>query len=345
MNCETSTKIICVLMYSCVVLIVPPIPNLYTFIIDCLAYTVTIAASVFVIYFLNTRPSSQKNILNKILILTVAAIILKCTRDILVSFIACFLTSELAEFIDTNPRMVYLLAIRYYIILKLGMAVWLSAGRLLLFTNPVLFHRLNPTRGAMVAVLITFSIGFIDFIYMSVVYGDNLKNSKIWLNFMTDTGITNRRVDNQTSKRNVTIEEEESSNLCYQVPTIQLLLVCAILMEVSRIVYLTLKEYKKKNAKVGPIPSISMKKLPLPGIHDLNVAISTVELRENKHSSSVNNSNFQAQIQDPRRAPGRRLTSKQRSKSLPRMYGFYKAKKKQKMKIRQPSFFSSLAGS
>ena len=90
------------------------------------------------------------------------------------------------------------------------------------------------------------------------------------------------------------------------------------------------KEYKKKNAKVGPIPSISMKKLPLPGIHDLNVAISTVELRENKHSSSVNNSNFQTQIQDPRRAPGRRLTSKQRSKSLPRMYGFYKAKKNKK---------------
>ena len=78
-------------------------------------------------------------------------------------------------------------------------------------------------------------------------------------------------------------------------------------MEVSRIVYLTLKEYKKKNAKVGPIPSISMKKLPLPGIHDLNVAISTVELRENKHSSSVN---FQAQIQDPRRAPGRVLINK-----------------------------------
>ena len=304
MNCETSTKIICVLMHSCVVLIVPPIPNLYTFIIDCLAYTVTIAASVFVIY---TRPSSQKNILNKILILTVAAIILKCTRDILMAFIACFLTSELAEFIDTNPRMVYLLAIRYYLILKLGMAGWLSAGRLLLFTNLLLFHRLNPTRGAMVAVLITFSIGYIDFIYMSVVCADNLKNSKIWLNFMTDTGITNMSVENQTSKRNVTIEGEESSNLCYQVPTIQLLLVCDLLMEVSRIVYLTLKEYKKKNAKVGPIPSISMKKLPLPGIHDLNVAISTVELRENKHSSSVN---FQAQIQDPRRAPGRVLINK-----------------------------------
>lgn len=113
MTCTTSTKIICILIYSCAVVVVPPIPNLYTFTVNCLAYTVTIAVSVFVIYFLNTRPSSNKNLLNRILILSAAMLICKSTRDFLVSFVACFWNCQLSKMMEIYPGVIFLLATRY----------------------------------------------------------------------------------------------------------------------------------------------------------------------------------------------------------------------------------------
>ena len=196
MNDKTSIKIICVLIYSCAVLIVPPIPNLYTFTINCLAYTVTIAVSSFVIYFLNTRSASNKNIINRILVLLIATLILKSTRDFLVSAVACFWKHQLVEIIESNPGIIFLIDSRYYKILYVCLASGLSSGRLLLFTNPVIFHRLQPTIGAMVVGFVTLCVGSLDLIYTWTVCGDDLKRSTMFIHFSVETGIDKIRIGN-----------------------------------------------------------------------------------------------------------------------------------------------------
>jgi len=250
MNDKTSIKIICVLIYSCAVLIVPPIPNLYTFTINCLAYPVTIAVSSFVIYFLNTRSASNKNIINRILVLIIATLILKSTRDFLVSAVACFWNHQLVEIIESNPGIIFLIDSRYYKILFVCLASGLSAGRLLLFTNPVIFHRLQPTIGAMVVGFVTLCVGSLDLIYTWTVCGDDLKRSNMLIKFSVETGIDEIRIGN--SSQTLTKEEDESHKICYDLPVTQLVILSAIFMELARFIYSVVKEYKKKK-KAGKI--------------------------------------------------------------------------------------------
>jgi len=250
MNDKTSIKIICVLIYSCAVLIVPPIPNLYTFTINCLAYPVTIAVSSFVIYFLNTRSASNKNIINRILVLIIATLILKSTRDFLVSAVACFWNHQLVEIIESNPGIIFLIDSRYYKILFVCLASGLSAGRLLLFTNPVIFHRLQPTIGAMVVGFVTLCVGSLDLIYTWTVCGDDLKRSNMLIKFSVETGIDEIRIGN--SSQTLTKEEDESHKICYDLPVIQLVILSAIFMELARFIYSVVKKYKKKK-KAGKI--------------------------------------------------------------------------------------------
>ena len=246
MNDKTSIKIICVLIYSCAVLIVPPIPNLYTFTINCLAYPVTIAVSSFVIYFLNTRSASNKNIINRILVLIIATLILKSTRDFLVSAVACFWNHQLVEIIESNPGIIFLIGSRYYKILFVCLASGLSAGRFLLFTNPVIFHRLQPTIGAMVVGFVTLCVGSLDLIYIWTVCGDDLKRSNMLIHFSVETGIDEIRIGN--SSQTLAKEEDESHKICYDLPVIQLVILSAIFMELARFIYSVVKEYKKKKA-------------------------------------------------------------------------------------------------
>ena len=301
MTDKTSIKIICILIYSCAVVIVPPIPNLYTFTINCLAYPVTIAVSSFIIYFLNTRHSSNKNILNRILVLCIAVLILKSIRDFLVSFVACFWNQQLAEIIESYPGIIFLLANRYYKILWVGLASGLSAGRLLLFVNPVIFHQLQPTKGAMVVAFITLCVGSLDLLYIWTVCGDDLKRSKMLIDFSVETGIDEIRIGNTSnSSQTLTKEEDAAQKFCYDLPVIPLVISSAIFMEMARFIYSVVKEYKK-NKKAGKI---------------------SPSLQNTGHSGSlkkVQDLDVEAErVKDTRKVPRGALKEKQRSKSLPR---------------------------
>ena len=270
MNDKTSIKIICVLIYSCAVLIVPPIPNLYTFTINCLAYTVTIAVSSFVIYFLNTRSASNKNIINRILVLLIATLILKSTRDFLVSAVACFWKHQLVEIIESNPGIIFLIDSRYYKILYVCLASGLSSGRLLLFTNPVIFHRLQPTIGAMVVGFVTLCVGSLDLIYTWTVCGDDLKRSTMFIHFSVETGIDKIRIGNLSQTLS---KEDESHEICYELPVIQLVILSAIFMEIARFIYSVVQEYKKKKkaGKISPSLQNGGHLVSLQKVQDLDV--------------------------------------------------------------------------
>ena len=92
MELGCSRKMLCILVYASLVLLVPPTPSIYTFSINCIGFVVTMAASFFTIYFLNITPLPLKNLLNRILILIIAALILGTTRDVLCNLFLDFST-------------------------------------------------------------------------------------------------------------------------------------------------------------------------------------------------------------------------------------------------------------
>jgi len=87
---QTLIKVVCLLVYTGLILLVPGMPNIYTFIINSLGFIITMSASVLLFNFLNTRPPAQKNILNRILVLLILILFAQTIRSFLLSFVACF---------------------------------------------------------------------------------------------------------------------------------------------------------------------------------------------------------------------------------------------------------------
>ena len=252
-------KIIGLSIYTIIIAFVPSMPNTYTFVVNSMEYTLSIAASVFLIYFLKTRPMPQRNFLNRTLILIIATILVQSVRAGIMSYIACFWNSQLKEFLQVNPLMVHCLSYRSLTLLQLGLASWLSAGRLLLYTNPVVFHKLRPTRTAAVTLLLTVIVIALDFTYGLVVCYDN-PNTLSALAFRVETGIEELIEINSTAiKQNSTgKQEEDTGQPCYHLPTPLILILGSLFMEISRVIYVVIKDFnKKKNArKVNPVKTI-----------------------------------------------------------------------------------------
>ena len=116
MNSKRLVKVLILLSFTCLIVSVPPMPNLYTFIINCLGYTVSVGGSAVLIYFLCTRPTAQKYVLNRLLILCSIIIQILSRRFIVVSFASCFWNSQLLTIVETNPRLVTFMTYRYLII-------------------------------------------------------------------------------------------------------------------------------------------------------------------------------------------------------------------------------------
>jgi len=91
MERKTSVKCLCTFIYFCLIVFVPGMPSYYTFCINALAFIFTSLACVFFFKFLNSRPSQQKNILNRILALIMIILLVGISQDFAMSFTAIFI--------------------------------------------------------------------------------------------------------------------------------------------------------------------------------------------------------------------------------------------------------------
>ena len=85
--CTEQYKPICIVVYTCLIVFLPPMPSSYTLVINFLGYMVSMGAAVFTIYFLNTRPLQQKNLLKRVFILLMGSLILLSSRSFFISVI------------------------------------------------------------------------------------------------------------------------------------------------------------------------------------------------------------------------------------------------------------------
>ena len=142
--CTEEYKPICIVVYTCLIVYVPLKPSSYTLVINFLVCMVSI-------YFLNTRPLQQKNLLN---ILLMGSLILLSSSSSFISIISYIWNHELKVFVENYPTSVYFLSIRFYrfsLLLLVGLLAFISASRVLLYTRPVVFHVLRSNRMASVA--------------------------------------------------------------------------------------------------------------------------------------------------------------------------------------------------
>ena len=199
------------------------------------------SASVLLIYFLSTRPPVQKNVLNRILVLVAIAIIIGCTRCFAISTAACFWQEQLKVIMEENPTLISVLSYRYFVIFGASLLCAMSAGRLLLMTNPVVFHGINPTTGAVVLCFVTVLICVLDFTYGWILCFGSSSTKILITNFEKEIGIWKEDVQNQT-----TLAEYWTQNdYCIQLPTLIIILLLTLVLEFFKFVFVFLKEIRK----------------------------------------------------------------------------------------------------
>ena len=282
MSLKTWIKVTCIFAYMCLVTFVPEMPSIYTFCTNCLGFCLTISASVILIYFLNTRPPAQKNLLNRILVLLTGVLSLGTARCFLVSLVACFWNSELKAVTDAYPAIIAgIFSVRFYTIMEIIVICILSTGRLLLFSNPAIFNNLAPfaTPGAVFAGLLALGISALDMVLLSFMCSENPNTWMLFI-FKAEAGINNiqNNVMNNTTRiieddhyannttriieddhyaNNTTriIEDDHYANyttriieddqLCSLPPTIYIVITSTMILETSTLIYIFIKEYKK----------------------------------------------------------------------------------------------------
>ena len=241
MNCRTVIKLLSIVLYTLVIVIVPEMPSIYTFLINCIGFSVSLSASVLLIYFLSIRSPVQKNVLNRILVLFAIAIIIGCTRCFAISTAACFWQEQMKVIMEENPTLISVLSYRYFVIFGASLLCAMSAGRLLLMTNPVVFHGINPTTGAVVLCFVTVIICVLDFTYGWILCFGSSSTKIIMTNFEKEIGIWKEDVQNQT-----TLAEDWTQNdYCIQLPSLIVILLLTLVLEFFKFVFVFLKEIRK----------------------------------------------------------------------------------------------------
>ena len=242
-------KLIILVVYVGLMTIVPEMPNSYTLIVNCLGFFLTIISSVFLLWFLETRPIAQKNLLNRILVLFVLLLLLTTVRSFLTSVLSYFWNMNLAHLIEEHPLLtVELLSTRSYMILTTTVMCSLSGGRLLLFVNPVLFNQIRPSTGACVVALIAITTEVIDIVYNCFICADqvSIKHDMVMLMFKIEMGIPVNFTTPTVGK--------DQQKPCFHLPIITLMTLLSILLEVSKLSYILIKEFIKfkKANQVAP---------------------------------------------------------------------------------------------
>ena len=142
---------------------------------------------------------------------------------------------------EENPTLISVLSYRYFVIFGASLLCAMSAGRLLLMTNPVVFHGINPTTGAVVLCFVTVIICVLDFTYGWILCFGSSSTKIIMTNFEKEIGIWKEDVQNQT-----TLAEDWTQNdYCIQLPTLIVILLLTLVLEFFKFVFVFLKEIRK----------------------------------------------------------------------------------------------------
>ena len=284
---KISIRVIFVLVYACAIVVIQPESNPYNFIIDSSGFAMSILSSSFLLIFLTSRPPGEKNFINRVLTLIMICFLLNTARCFLLSIAVNLWANNLIEFAETYPTLATIfLSSRCYANILTSLLTVKVSGRLLLYVKPVMFHYIPPITGGVIAGLISLSITTLDSSYwstcrnwnstgMEIVETETRLQGILDMNKTTEkepnitVGSSNCKLD--TKNQNLTAEGKLNVNLmnrveegffCYP-PTRLVLLTLFLLLDISKYLYVGLKEYKKqkKRRKVNPI-NVSMKKMP-----------------------------------------------------------------------------------
>ena len=285
---KISIRVIFVLVYACAIVVIHTESNPYNFIIDSFGFAMSILSSSFLLIFLTSRPQGKKNFINRVLTLIMICFLLNTARCFLLSITVNLMAHNLIEFVETYPTLATIfLSSRCYANLLTSLLTVKVSGRLLLYVKPVMFHYIPPITGGVIAGLISLSITTLDSSYwstcrnwnstgMEIVETETRLQGILGMNKTTEkepnttVGSSNCKPFD-TKNQNLTAEGKLNVNLrnrveegffCYP-PTKLILLALFLLLDISKYLYVGLKEYKKqkKRRKVNPI-NVSMKKMP-----------------------------------------------------------------------------------
>ena len=239
---------------------VPALPSYYTFCINTIGFIITTLACVFLIQFLNTRPTQNKNILNRILALSVIFHLLGVAQNFIISLIACFFTSSMSKLADMYPLItLFFLSSRNIVIAALCSMCCLSAGRLLLFTNPVIFISLNSYTGVLLTgVMSILGISADHLCKWLTCSRDQLRENMVFITFKAGIGIqtetsSNCTVTTSLQNNNITQPKDNTDvDQCIDIPILKLGGACFLFLEASKLVYTIAKEYSqhRKESKI-----------------------------------------------------------------------------------------------
>ena len=264
MNWPEFIKYSTLLLYTSFVLCVPTMPSIYTFTKNCLGFTVSVAAAIFLIYFLETRPAVQKNLLNRTLICVAVTIILGSSRCFVISIGACFGNAQLQALVESNPIVGTLLSYRYITTAGACFFCALSTERLWLVTQPVTFHKANPNTGGIVVCIVTAAICVVDFTYGEILCFGGTYTKSLLLNFKVEAGIWNGLDINHTinHEKNTTLQKSEDKQLCFYLPIVIMIMFTTIILETLKIVCILILEYRQLlKAKVNKVSHFESKKI------------------------------------------------------------------------------------
>ena len=238
---------------------VPGMPNMYTFMVEFLGFTLTVIASLLLLNFLTKRPIAQKNLLNRILILLVITMLLGTTRNFCMGFVTCFFHTDLQLLVDSYPFLALtFLSMRVTGVMECFTALALSVGRLLLYTNPVLFHNLNPTYGLLISIATMIIVCCFDVMitWISCYNTADLPDHNIIINFHHELGLKKPSAEvNITSLQDGKKEHDGKKHICHPLPIIEVLLLGVLVLEVVRFIFVLRKTKKTVPLVSAPLAS------------------------------------------------------------------------------------------
>ena len=163
---EKIFKVLIAISYILWVVLVPRLPNYYTFTVSTIAYILTLLACLSILDFLCTRPIAQKTLLNRILVLVILILGLASTRTYALNFITCWFHPQLIRFVDNHQFFsTVLFPLNSYSVLGSGILVALCSARLLLIAKPVIYHNSNSNLWFFLVGIGSICICILDSIY------------------------------------------------------------------------------------------------------------------------------------------------------------------------------------
>ena len=283
MDFKNYFKLICLVCYIFWVVLVPGLPNYYTFTVSTIAYILTLLASVSILDFLYNQPIAQKTLLNSLLALSVLSLGLASTRTYALNFITCWFHPQLIRFVNSHPFFATtVLPLQSYTILVEGVFISLCAARLLLIAKPAIYHNSNSTLWLFLVGIGSICVCITNSIYnwstcRNYGHGKNigiLRIVKTELGLLDDDseihnqskGIDTIDVEsynytdsaNFITTLNLTITETNCSlpvqtiehiSECNYLPIVPILGACVVCLEITRIILVSVKAIQKIKIK------------------------------------------------------------------------------------------------